>query len=94
MRQTRPGKRDGHIMRKLSAAVDHAIMHIRRMFGVVEKQQLAGAFINLRMRRNAVQRHPRRNALLLQRFGVEHIAFPALVESGHSLARVHDDVGA
>ena len=46
------------------------------------------------MRGNAIKRNPGRNTLLLQRFGVKDIALPALVESRHRFARVHNDVRA
>ena len=43
-------------MHQLVVLVDHAIVHVGRMFGVVEKQQLAIAFVHFAMGRNAVQR--------------------------------------
>ena len=56
VRQARTRQGNGHVMHQLVVLVDHAIVHVGRMFGVVEKQQLAIAFVHFAMGRNAVQR--------------------------------------
>ena len=78
--QPGPGQWHRDIVRDLPCPVNNAVMHIGRMFGVIEKHQFAGAIIHLGVRRDAVQRHPRCDALLLQRFRVQHIALAAHIE--------------
>ncbi len=62
--------------------------------GVIEEKQFAGAIVDFWMRRYAVERNPRSDALLLERFGIEQIALAALVEGRNRLASMDDNVGA
>ena len=81
-------------MHQLVVLVDHAIVHVGRMLAVIEKQQLAVAFIHFAMRRNAVQRRPGRNAYLLQTQRVQAIALTALVKRGQGKSGMHNHIGA
>ena len=93
VRQARAGQRDRHIVHQLVVPIHHTVMHVGCMFRVVEEQHLAGGFIHLHMRRNAVQRRPRRDAELLQRERVQAVAFAALVVRREGLAGMHHHVG-
>ena len=75
-------------------AIDYAVVHIRRVLGVVEEQQLAVVLIDLAVRRNAIERRPRGNALLIQRLWIKPVTFTALVVSRERLARMHHYIGA
>ena len=94
MRQAWARQRHGDIGRQSLVPVDHAIVHIGRVFRIVEKHQLTGLRIDLRVCRNPVERHPWRKAERFQRFRVEQIALTALVKGRDRLARMDDDIGA
>ena len=94
VRQARSRQRNGDVGGDATASVDDAVMHVRRVLRIVEEQQFARPIIDLGMRRDPVERHPRRDARLLERFGIEHIALAALIEGRDRLAGMDDDVGA
>ena len=59
MRQARAGQGDRHIMHALAHPVDNPVMHIRRVFGIVEEHQFTGFLIHLGMGGDAINRPPR-----------------------------------
>ena len=59
VRQARARQRNRRCSSSSSpAAIDHAVVHVRRVLRVVEEQQLAGALVHLGVRRHAVERRP------------------------------------
>ena len=90
--QARPGQRDGRVMHQLPFAIDHPVMHERRIFRVVEEHQLARLLVHLGVGRDAVQWHPRRLAAAPQRHRIEHPCLAALVKRRIGLTRVDDDI--
>ena len=93
VRQARAGQRDRRVVRQPVVPVDHAVVHVGRVLRIVEEQQLAGALVDLGVRRDAVERHPASSAVRFQRIGVQPIALAALVEGREHLAGVHHHVG-
>src|SRR5258706_7632789 len=69
-------------------------MQIGRVLGIVEEHQLSGALVDLGVRREAVERYPGLDAKLLERFGIEAIAFATLIEGRERFSGMHHDVGA
>ena len=93
VRQPRPGQWHRDIVGQPAARIDDAVMHVRRVLRVVEEHQLAGRLVDLGMRRDPVERYPRRDAFAVERFGIDDIALAALIKGRDRLAAVHDDVG-
>ena len=93
VRQSRAGQLDRHVGYQLPVGIDHAVMHVGRVLAVVEEHQLAGRFVDLGVRRYAVERNPGCDALVLERLGVQDVTLAALVEGGDGLAVVYHDIG-
>ena len=94
MREAWAGKRDGHIVGERSQTIDNAVVHVRRTFRIIKKHEFARAIIDFCVRRNAIEWHPRCDAVLLKRLGIKHIGFTALIKGRNGLAIVDDDVSA
>ena len=94
VRQAWTGQGDGHVMHQLVIPIHHPVVHVRRVFGVVEKKHLAGGLVHFHVGRDAVQRRPGWNSQLLQREGVHAVAFATLVIRGECLAGMHHHIGA
>ena len=93
VRQARARHGDRDVVLELVVRPDHAVMHVGRVGGVVEEEQLARVLVQLGMRRDTVERHPAFRPELFHRVGVEPIALPALIEGRQDLAGMHDDIG-
>ena len=98
VRQSRPGEWNIDVVHQVVVGVDHPVVQIGRGFAVVEEQHLAGAFVDLGMRRHApVERERAVPGLLasgLSGVGVDPVEVAALVEARQRSAAVHHDVGA
>ncbi|MND91115.1 hypothetical protein D3C80_832260 [compost metagenome] len=94
VRQARARQGDRRVVRPPPIRRDHAVIHVGRVLGVVEEQQLAGPFIHPRMGRHPVQRRPGRDAFIFQGVGVQLIGLAALVEGRQRLARMDHHIGA
>ena len=88
-----PRQRHRRVMHQLVVAIHHTVMLVGRIFRVVEKQHFAGAFIDLGMGGNAVQRGPAFGAQGFQGERIEPVAVTALPERGHHLPCVHHHIG-
>ena len=80
-------------MHQLSGPIDHTVMHVRRVLGIVEEHALAGLFIHLGMRGDPIERPPRRLAQSLKRQRIDHPRFAALVKRRVGDAGMHKNVG-
>ena len=94
MRQPWPRQRDRYVVRQLVVPVNHTVVHVGRMLGVIEKKHLASGRVDLHVGRDAVQRRPGWNTLLLQREGVEPVALAALVVGRECASGMHHHIGA
>src|SRR4029078_2195754 len=77
--------------------VDDAVVHVRRLRGVVEEEELAGVLVDLGVRRDALgweAAAPGLAAKGLERPRIEAIEIAALVEARLGEAGMDDDVGA
>ena len=92
MRKARPRKWDRNIVLQLIVRTDHAIVHIGRVLGIVEKHQLTRRFIHFGMRGYTVKRNPAFGAKLIQRKRIKAITLSALVEGRKYLASMHNDI--
>ncbi len=91
--QARPGQRYGDVGGQSVASVDHAIVHVGRVLGVVEEHQLAGGLVDLDVGGDAVEGDPALDAQGVQAGRIQAIALAALVEGRQRLAGMDDDVG-
>ena len=80
VRQSRSRQWHGDIVNKLPASINHAVMHERRVFCIVEEQEFTGAAIDLGMSRNSIERNPWRNPQRGERFGIQLVGLTALVK--------------
>ncbi len=97
VRQARAGQGYRLIVREPALRIHHAAMHVRRLLGVVEEQQFAGGGVDLGVGRHTFGGKgavPARRAILLQRFRVELVQRPALVEGAQRAPGMHYHVGA
>jgi hypothetical protein len=93
VRQARAGQGDGHVMDQLAGLIDHAVVHVGRVFGVVEEQQFSGGLVDLGVGRDAVQRPPARDAALFQGLRIQPVGLAALIEGRDDLAGVDHHIG-
>ena len=96
--QPRARQRDVDVVHQVAVLVHHAVVHVRRLLTVVEKQQFAAGVVDLRVCRNSpVERESPVPRFLAKGFGrerVDAVEVAALVEACQRGASVHDHVGA
>jgi len=93
VRQPRPGEWDWDIMLEPVVGSNDAIMHIGRMFRIVEEEQLAGRWVDFCMRRHTVKRDPALGSKLFKRERIEPISLAALIECREDLAGMDHHIG-